>query len=106
MSPHFYFRLDHTGFERRAELLKAAAMEFIETRRQVFPPLDVPPYWKSETLQLLGELHSTRGKNQCYFQSRGESYAFVVTIGRDPDILEDVEKAFAGHLLDDTKPQI
>lgn len=100
MSPRSFFSLDQEGHDRCAELLAAAGMEFVEQDREIFVPVEDP----LRSVVRFGELISPRGVFEFELHISGGAYAFWITVtgDEDADILDDVSRAFAGHLNDET----
>jgi hypothetical protein len=102
MSPEVQFHLDRKGFDECKSLLAAIGMEFVESRRDHLGP--IPSGDTSEYDRIFGTLHSPHGVHECFLLSSGRRHAFFVTIKSSTAILDDLSKAFAGHLLDERKP--
>jgi len=76
-------------------------MQFVEHRRESLRMFDHNP----ETIVVSGDLSSPRGRFRSQLRSCGGKYGFVVTLHGDAEttigILEDLERAFRGHLRDE-----
>ena len=100
MSPNISFRLDAEGYSRCASLLEAAGMQFVAPPPEAHPPFPPIPAMASTS----GQLVSPRGTFLCKLIECEGRYRFVLTVHGESDtilgILDDVERAFAGHLLE------
>jgi hypothetical protein len=100
MSPHQTFRLDAEGYARCASLLEAVGMKFSEQQRGTVEPIGSVPAMAS----ISGQLVSPRGTFQCQLVECEGRHRFIVTLHGDADtmigVLDDLERAFAGHLLE------
>ena len=98
MSPHSTFVLDPEGFRRCRELLAAEGLRLVEERRESFRLFDNSP----ETNCTYGQVRSARGNFPCLLRSSADYQHLVVTVTGQSDvaILEDVERALVGHLIE------
>jgi len=100
VSPHQTFRLDAEGYARCAGLLEAAGMQFVEQERRKSEAIGPVPAMTS----ISGQLVSQRGTFRCQLVTCEGRHRFIVALHGDADtmigILDDLERAFAGHLLE------
>ena len=98
MSPNFTFWLDAEGYAQCTDLLAAAGMQFSE---QPSVPQRIASLPAEASVR--GVLVSPRGTFRAKMSAYEGRYRFVVTVLSDAEVvigvLDDLERAFAGHLL-------
>ncbi len=99
MSPRQTFRLDLEGYDRCAGLLEAAGMQFVEQERGTLEAVGPIPAMAS----ISGQLISVRGTFPCQLAECKGSYRFIISLDGNAEtmigILDDLGRAFAGHLV-------
>lgn len=101
MSPRIPFSLDAQGHSQFHELLGAVGLRFVEHRREEMPAFGYDPV----LVVIHGELVSPHGAfPQCELRSGGGEHKFVFYMPGNSKalaaVLEDLQRAFAGHLTD------
>lgn len=98
MSPNVTFQLDAEGYNRCADLLEAAGIHFVSQRPEIHGPFPSTP----AVTFTFGKLTSPYGTFHCKLIKSENQYTLVVSAYGEIGILDDLERAFTGHLLDKT----
>lgn len=93
-SPYVHFPLDRDGYEHCIQLLAVEGITFREEIPVTFP--EHPPFIR----EIRGKIYSRHGENSCCVRDAAGDFEFVLRLRRSPQVIEDVERAFAGHLMD------
>jgi hypothetical protein len=96
MAPHQTFHIDDEAHRRCIELLSAAGLTFREKDRTSFRITEQRP----EIHSIIGELSSPQGTFPCQLGSSASGCTFRVTVTNHFGILDEIERAFQGHLVD------
>lgn len=95
MAPYQTFHIDDEAHSRCVELLSLAGLTFHEKDRTSVRITERTP----EVHCIIGELSSVRSTFPCQLSSSASGCTFRVTVTEDLGILDEIERAFQGHLL-------